>query len=93
MGREVTFISDFAKVYPEEESEERLEVARQKTHNVLFLHRLREYDKSSRFNYCFGVLQRLALRWCYYNWVLEFGTIIRDATREGGGVEPGRARA
>jgi hypothetical protein len=57
----VALVSDFAEVYAQKESEERLRVTGKKAHYVLLLHRLRKNDETPTFNYLFGMLQGAAL--------------------------------
>jgi hypothetical protein len=58
---EIALVSDFAEVNAEKESEDRLYETGEKSHNVPLLHRLREYDETAAFHYCFAVLQGKAL--------------------------------
>ena len=57
----VALVGDFAEVYAQEESEERLRVTGKKAHYIPLLHRLRKNDETPTFNYCFGMLQGEAL--------------------------------
>jgi hypothetical protein len=58
----VALVRDLAKVDAEEEGEQRLGETRKKAHDAVFLlHRLGKDNNTAGFNYCFGVLQSMAL--------------------------------